>query len=160
MPDSMNLQSDFRQFRAQQLTRRAFLGRAAQGVGALALASLIDPSLARAAAAADKWRGVINPLHFPAKAKRVIWLTMAGGPSMGTWATCGLGSDGDVLPGSVVLVSLGIGRSPQPIATRQWSSGFLPSRFQGVQLRGKGDPVLYLPNPRGVSREQQGDVVA
>jgi hypothetical protein len=46
-----------------------------------------------------------------------------------------------------------------PIAARQWSSAFLPSRFQGVQLRGKGDPVLYLSNPAGVSREVQRDVI-
>jgi hypothetical protein len=56
----------------------------------------------------------------------------------------------------VVLVSTGKGRSPQPIAARQWSSGFLPSKHQGVQLRSKGDPVLYLNNPPGVSREAQG----
>ncbi len=54
------------------------------------------------------------------------------------------------------MVSTGKGRSPQPIAARQWSSGFLPSKYQGVQLRGKGDAVLYLGNPAGVSREQQG----
>src|SRR5205814_6209283 len=58
---------------------------AAQGVGAVALASLIRPSLLRAATAAmakkDKWTGVVNPLHFPPKVRRVIWLTMAGGPS-------------------------------------------------------------------------------
>jgi hypothetical protein len=78
---------------------------------------------------------------------------------MGSWITYGLGSEASNLPGFVVLVSHGGGRSPQPIAVRQWSSGFLPSRFQGVQFRGKGDPVLYLGNPPGVSREQQGDVV-
>src|SRR6266404_5623103 len=80
-------------------------------------------------------------------------------PSMGSWITYGLGSDAADLPGFVVLVSHGGGRSPQPIAARQWSSGFLPSRFQGVQLRGRGDPVLYLTNPPGVSRRQEGEVV-
>jgi hypothetical protein len=86
---------------------------------------------------------------------------ITGRPSMGAWVTYGLGSESQDLPGFVVLVSLGIGRSPQPIATRQWSSGFLPSRYQGVQLRGKGDPVLYLHNPPGVSRaSQQSDVNA
>jgi hypothetical protein len=59
----------------------------------------------------------------------------------------------------VVLTSAGKGGQMQPIAARQWHSGFLPSRFQGVHLRGKGDPVLYLTNPAGVSRELQGDVV-
>jgi hypothetical protein len=58
-------------------------------------------------------------------------------------------------------ISTGKGRSPQPVAARQWSSGFLPSRHQGVQLRAKGDPVLYLSNPPGVDRDrQQGDVAA
>jgi hypothetical protein len=59
----------------------------------------------------------------------------------------------------VVLTSSGRGGQNQPIAARQWHSGFLPSRFQGVHLRGKGDPVLYLSNPPGVSREAQHDVV-
>jgi hypothetical protein len=49
-------------------------------------------------------------------------------------------------------MSTGKGRSPQPIAARQWSSGFLPSKHQGVQLRSQGDPVLYLNNPPGISR--------
>ena len=247
------------------LNRRAFLGRMSQGVGSLALASLINPALLRAAALAassgkDKWTGVVNPPHFPPKVKRVIWLTMAGGPShletfdykpklaamhkepmpesftkgkqiaqlqgkelrcygpqlkfkrfgksgaeicelfehlgsvvdeiciirsmtteainhdpahmfmntgsqiagrpsMGAWVTYGLGSDAQDLPGFVVLTSLGRGGQNQPIAARQWASGFLPSRFQGVALRSKGDPVLYLGSPPGVTRGRQQDVV-
>src|SRR5690349_6970484 len=247
------------------INRRAFLGRMSQGVGSLALASLINPALLRAAAATatanqNKWPGVVNPLHYPPKVKRVIWLTMAGGPShletfdpkpklaemngqpfpesitkgkqiaqlqgqklmcfapqfkfakfgknqteicelfpqigsvideiclvrsmtteainhdpahmfmntgsqiagrpsMGSWVLYGLGSESEDLPGFVVLTSLGRGGQNQPIAARQWSSGLLPSRFQGVHLRGKGDPVLYLSNPPGVSRELQSDVV-
>src|SRR5215510_14257797 len=81
----MNLRSELRQFRLQQQTRRAFLGRMSQGVASLALASLINPVLLHAASKAsdrkDKWAGVVNPPHFPPKVKRVIWLTMAGGPS-------------------------------------------------------------------------------
>src|ERR1039457_558493 len=73
------------QFLAQRQTRRAFLGRTSQGVGALALASLLNPTLMSVAAAAatrkSKWPGVVSPLDFPQKAKRVIWLSMAGGPS-------------------------------------------------------------------------------
>jgi hypothetical protein len=247
------------------LNRRAFLGRASQGLGALAVASLVNPALLRAASASgsskrDKWSGVVNPYHFPPKVRRVIWLTMAGGPShletfdykpklaemhsqpmpesvtkgrqiaqlqgkelrcygpqlkfkrfgksgaeicelfehtgsviddicllrsmtteainhdpahmfmntgsqiagrpsMGAWVVYGLGSDAEDLPGFVVLTSLGKGGQNQPIAARQWASGFLPSRFQGVNLRGKGDPVLYLGAPSGVTREQQHDVV-
>src|ERR1044071_10423931 len=67
-----------------RLNRRAFLGRTAQGLGTLALASLIRPAMLAAATPSprkDKWTGVVNPPHFPPKAKRVIWLTMAGGPS-------------------------------------------------------------------------------
>jgi hypothetical protein len=238
-------------------TRRAFLGKTAQGLGAVALAALLRPSLLQASPA----RGVLGTLPLPQKARRVIWLTMAGGPShletfdpkpklaamhgkpmpesftkgqqlaqlqgqkllcfgpqhpfqaygkerteicalfphigsvideiclirsmtteainhdpahmfmntgsqiagrpsMGAWVTYGLGSEADDLPGFVVLTSLGRGGQNQPIAARQWSSGFLPSRYQGVQLRAKGDPVLYLTNPPGVSPQQQGADVA
>ena len=240
----MTKDAEIGQFHARQFTRRALLGRAAQGLGALALASLESPLLAQGVA------------RLPQKAKRVIWLTMAGGPShletfdpkpklaemhgqpmpesltkgqqiaqlqgaklicyapqhpftafgknkieicalfphigsviediclirsmtteainhdpahmfmntgsqiagrpsMGAWVTYGLGSLARDLPGFVVLTSLGQGGQNQPIAARQWSSGFLPSKFQGVQLRGKGDPVLYLANPPGVTRGRQ-----
>ncbi len=257
----MNPLADWRQYMGQRQTRRAFLGRTSQGVGALALASLMRPGLMTGAAAgAERWPGAVKPLHFPAKVKRVIWMTMAGGPShletwdhkpklaamhgqpmpdsftagkqiaqlqgqkltcfgpqhpfkrfgssgveicglfpqigsvadeicwvrsmtteainhdpahmfmntgsqiagrpsMGSWTVYGLGSEAESLPGFVVLTSLGRGGQNQPIAARQWASGFLPSRFQGVHLRGKGDPVLYLGTPPGVSREQQLDVV-
>jgi hypothetical protein len=233
-------------------SRRAFLGRTAQGLGAVALNALLRPSLLDAAPIG----GVLTPLPLPPKAKRVIWLAMAGGPShletfdpkpklakmhgqampesftkgqqiaqlqgqklicfgpqhpfakfgrnqteicalfpqigsvideiclirsmtteainhdpahmfmntgsqiagrpsMGSWVTYGLGSEASDLPGFVVLTSLGRGGQNQPIAARQWSSGFLPTRYQGVQLRAKGDPVLYLTNPGQVRREQQ-----
>ena len=97
--------------------------------------------------------------HDPAHTFMNTGSQIVGRPSMGSWVTYGLGSDASDLPGFVVLVSLGAGRSPQPIAARQWSSGFLPSRFQGVQLRGRGDPVLYLSNPPGISHGQEHDVV-
>ena len=240
-------------------TRRSFLGRASQGLSAVALSSLIAPNLASAAPSRGIF-GANTPL--PQKAKRVIWLTMAGGPSqletfdpkpklgelhgqpmpesltkgqqlaqlqgqtltcfapqhpfatygknnieicslfphigsviddiclirsmttdainhdpahmfmntgsqiagrpsMGSWVTYGLGAESSDLPGFVVLTSLGRGGQNQPIAGRQWSSGFLPSRYQGVQLRSKGDPVLYLTSPGGISRDQQNaDILA
>ncbi len=239
------------------LNRRAFLGRAGTGLGVVAAASLLDPTLLSAA----PQKGVLTKLPLPQRAKRVIWLTMAGGPSqlelyderpklaemdgkpmpesltrgqqlaqlqgqklvclkpqfqfqkygksgtslstllpkigsvvddiclvrsmttdainhdpahmfmntgsqiagrpsMGSWITYGLGNDADDLPGFIVMVSTGKGRSPQPIATRQWSSGFLPSKFQGVQMRSQGEAVHYLANPPGVSREQQGADIA
>ena len=235
-----------------QLARRAFLGRTWQGVGAVALASLLRPAALEAAPA----HGTLTSLPLPQRAKRVIWLTMAGGPSqlesfdyrpklaemdgkpmpesltkgqqlaqlqgqelvclgpqfpfvrygrnqtevstlfphlgsviddiclirsmtteainhdpahlfmntgsqiagrpsMGAWVTYGLGSESENLPAFVVLMSQGVGRSPQPIAARQWSSGFLPGRHQGVQLRSQGDPVLYLSSPAGVSRSSR-----
>ena len=251
--------NDLLQYRAQQMTRRTFLGRSTQGLGAIALGSLLAKS--GLAAPADKWTGAINPLPFAPKAKRVIYLSMAGGPShletfdpkpklvelggqampesftkgqqiaqlqnskvltcfapqhpfkkfgqngteicelfpligsvlddiclvrslhteainhdpahmfmntgaqiagrpsMGSWITYGLGTEAENLPGFVVLTSLGKGGQNQPIAARQWSAGFLPSRFQGVHMRSKGDPVLYLTTPAGVSATQQRDVV-
>ena len=93
--------------------------------------------------------------HDPAHMFMNTGSQIAGRPSMGAWVTYGLGSEAADLPGVVVMVSIGKGRPPQPIAARQWSAGFLPSRFQGVQLRGKGDPVLYLNSPGGVNRDQQ-----
>ena len=93
--------------------------------------------------------------HDPAHMFMNTGSQIAGRPSMGAWVTYGLGSESENLPAFVVLMSQGKGRSPQPIAARQWSSGFLPSRYQGVQLRSQGDPVLYLSSPAGVSREQQ-----
>jgi hypothetical protein len=237
-----------------------FLGKTAAGVGAAALGTLLNSSALASAAASDRWLGAVHPLHHAAKAKRVIWLTMAGGPShletfdykpelakqhgqampesftkgqqiaqlqgqklvcfgpqlpfkkfgeagsqmcalfeqlggvadeicivrsmtteainhdpahmfmnsgsqitgrpsMGSWVTYGLGSEAMNLPAFVVLMSQGQGGQNQPVAARQWSSGFLPSRFQGVQLRGKGDPVLYLTSPPGVTRQRQRDVI-
>ena len=94
--------------------------------------------------------------HDPAHMFMNTGSQIAGRPSMGSWVTYGLGSEAADLPGFVVLTSLGKGGQNQPIAARQWSSGFLPSRYQGVQLRSKGDPVLYLTNPNGITRERQG----
>jgi len=241
-----------------EISRRAFLSRSAQGLGAAALGSLLNPRSLHAATS----HGVLQNLPLPQKAKRVIWLSMAGGPShletfdpkpilgemngkpmpesftkgqqlaqlqgqplmcfgpqhpfakygknqieicslfphigsimddiclvrsmttdainhdpahmfmntgsqiagrpsMGAWITYGLGSVAENLPGFVVLTSLGKGGQNQPIAARQWSSGFLPSKHQGVQLRAKGDPVLYLTNPPGISPAMQhGDIAA
>jgi len=243
-------------------TRRQFLGKSARGIGTLALAGLLGRSAAVGAAPSpsDSPRyGVLTPRHHLPKAKRVIYLYMAGGPShletldykpklaelhgqpmpesvtqgqpiaqlqgkelrclgpqaaferygksqqeistllphiggiaddiciirsmqteqinhdpahtfmntgtsisgrpsMGSWITYGLGNEAENLPGFVVLTSVGGGQS-QPIAARQWHSGFLPSKFQGVQFHSQGDPVLYLSNPGGVSMKRQHDVV-
>ncbi|MEM7396150.1 MAG: DUF1501 domain-containing protein, partial [Verrucomicrobiota bacterium] len=81
-----------------------------------------------------------------------------GRPSMGSWLQYGLGSENSNLPAFVVLTSVGGGQA-QPIAARQWHSGFLPGKYQGVKFQSKGDAVLYVGNPDGVGREQQGDIV-
>ena len=69
--------------------------------------------------------------HDPAHTFMNTGTAISGRPSMGSWINYGLGSESDNLPGFVVMTSVG-GRSPQPIASRQWAAGFLPSRFQGV----------------------------
>ena len=97
--------------------------------------------------------------HDPAHTLFNTGSTQPGRPSMGSWVTYGLGSECDDLPGFVVLTSVGKGGQAQPIAARQWSAGSLPSRFQGVEFRSQGDPVLYVQNPAGISRAQQRDAV-
>ena len=250
---------------APALARRAFLARAAGGIGGLAAGSLLAADAAVAATGSHAglagWPGVIRPFHVPPRAKRVIWLYMAGGmthldtfdhkpklaamngqpmpesftkgqqiaqlqgqalkcfapqhpfakvgqsgqeistifpeisariadriaivrslhteainhdpahtfmntgsmisgrPAAGSWLWYGLGSDAEDLPGFVVMVSTGRYGQSQPIAARQWHSGFLPSRFQGVEFRSKGDPVLYVQSPAGVTAAGQRDVV-
>ncbi len=246
------------------ISRRTFLGRAAYGLGGLALASLLDPKLigsaqAAPAAASGPWHGIVNPPHFPIRAKRVIHLCMAGGPShletfdyrpelkkldgkpfpesftkgqqlaqlqnaelkargpfcefkkwgksgqeiselfphiggiaddigivrsmqteqinhdpahafmnsgsiikgrpsMGSWLVYGLGVEADNLPGFIVLTSAGK-TGQQPVSARQWSNGFLPSKFQGILFQSKGDAVHYVGNPEGVCQSTQRQVV-
>jgi len=97
--------------------------------------------------------------HDPAHMFMNTGSQIAGRPSMGSWVTYGLGAEAEDLPSFVVLTSLGQGGQNQPIAARQWASGFLPTRYQGVHLRSQGDPVLYLSNPPGITRDRQQDVV-
>src|SRR6266403_3429199 len=257
----MNHQFDRQEF-ALGINRRTFLGRAAYGLGGLALACLFDPKLLRAADAPprnDRWQGKIQPPHFPVRAKRVIHLCMAGGPShletfdykpelkrihgqpfpesftkgqqlaqlqntelkargpfvdfnkygqcgheisdlfphigeiaddicivrsmhteqinhdpahafmntgsilkgrpsMGSWLLYGLGAETDNLPGFVVLTSAGR-NGQQPVSARQWSAGFLPSKFQGIQFQSKGNAVHYVGNPDGVCQSTQRQVI-
>ena len=244
------------------INRRTFLGRAAYGLGGIALVCLLDPKMigsARAAESEGRWRGVINPPHFPVRAKRIIHLCMAGGPShlesfdykpelkrihgqpfpesftkgqqlaqlqntelkargpfvdfkkhgksgqeisdlfphiaeiaddicivrsmhteqinhdpahafmnsgsiikgrpsMGSWLLYGLGAESDNLPGFIVLTSHGKS-GLQPVSARQWSSGFLPSKFQGILFQSRGDAVHYVGNPEGVCQSTQRQVV-
>ena len=256
----MNTTFNLQQFELS-VNRRTFLTRAAYGLGGIALASLLDPKIVHAAAApADqRWRGIITSPHFPVRAKRIIHLCMAGGPShlecfdyrpelkkldgqafpesftkgqqlaqlqnkelkargpfcefkkcgqsgqeiaeifphissiaddlcivrsmqteqinhdpahafmnsgsivkgrpsMGSWLLYGLGAETDNLPGFIVLTSAGKS-GQQPISARQWSSGFLPSKFQGILFQSKGEAVHYVGNPEGVCQSTQRQVV-
>ncbi len=87
--------------------------------------------------------------HAPAELLLLTGAPQSGRPSMGSWVTYGLGSENDNLPGFVVLISSGV----QPNGGKNsFGSGFLPSAFQGVQCRSKGDPVLYASDPPGMDR--------
>lgn len=97
--------------------------------------------------------------HDPAHTFMNSGTQISGRPSMGSWVTYGLGSESQDLPGFIVMTSVGRGGQSQPIASRQWSAGFLPSRFQGVNFRGTGDPVLYLGRPEGITHEQQRELI-
>jgi hypothetical protein len=90
--------------------------------------------------------------HAPAKLFMNTGSTQFGRPSMGAWTTYGLGSESQELPGFVVLQSGP--RGPRG-GSVNWSSGFLPTTYQGVPLRSKGDPILNLSNPPGVSSSRQ-----
>ncbi|MEP0843628.1 MAG: DUF1501 domain-containing protein [Phycisphaerae bacterium] len=87
--------------------------------------------------------------HAPAQIFMNTGTQLLGRPSMGAWVTYGLGSECDDLPGFIVLNSGG-GTSG---GAGNWGCGFLPTAYQGVVLRGQGDPILYLSNPPGVSAE-------
>jgi hypothetical protein len=86
--------------------------------------------------------------HDPAVTFLETGAQIAGRPSIGSWIAYGLGSESEDLPAFVVMVSQGVGNT-QALAERQWASGFLPSRFQGVKFRSGADPVLYVSNPPG-----------
>ncbi len=97
--------------------------------------------------------------HDPAHTFMNTGTLISGRPCMGSWVVYGLGAEAEDLPGFVVLLSTGAFGQAQPISARQWHSGFLPSRFQGVPFRSKGDAVLYVNSPAGVTRHRQRDVL-
>src|SRR5438094_44913 len=119
---------------ARDVSRRSFLFRSAYGLGGMALAGLMGPD---AGAGADA----------PARAFMKSGSILKGRPSMGSWLLYGLGAETEELPGFVVLVSQGKGGGAQPVSARQWSSGFLPGKFQGVQFQSRGDAVHYVGSP-------------
>jgi len=89
--------------------------------------------------------------HDPACTFVMTGSEIPGKASLGSWLAYGLGSENDDLPAFVVFTPLPDINPSQALFTRMWSSGFLPTRYSGVALRGSGDPVLYLPNPDGVT---------
>jgi len=89
--------------------------------------------------------------HHPGQALLFSGTTQFGRPTVGAWVTYGLGSESRELPGFVVLSS-GRGTSG---GSMNWASGFLPSTHQGVVFRSGGEPILYLPDPPGITRESQ-----
>jgi hypothetical protein len=90
--------------------------------------------------------------HDPACTFAMSGNEIPGRPSIGSWLAYGLGSENNNLPAFVVFTpKFPDGSNGQAIYSRMWGSGFLPTRYGGVALRGSGDPVLYLPNPAGVS---------
>jgi hypothetical protein len=94
------------------------------------------------------WTDQFN--HAPAELYLFTGEPRAGAASMGSWITYGLGSENSDLPGFVVLLS---GGTDPTGGKALWSSGFLPSVFQGVQCRSEGEPILYVSDPKGMSRE-------
>jgi uncharacterized protein DUF1501 len=86
--------------------------------------------------------------HDPAVTFLATGNQQPGRPTMGSWISYGLGSENKNLPAYVVLLSGGGG---QPLQSRYWGNGFLPSNYQGVQFRSQGDPVLYVSNPKGIT---------
>jgi hypothetical protein len=91
--------------------------------------------------------------HDPAQTFALTGFQLAGRPSLGSWIAYGLGSENRDLPAFIVMVSVGRNGGDQPLYDRLWGSGFLPSPHQGVKFHNGPDPVLFLSNPPGVSRE-------
>ena len=87
--------------------------------------------------------------HDPACTFVMTGSEVPGKPSLGSWLSYGLGSESQNLPAFVVLTPM-VKKPSQALFTRMWSSGFLPTKFDGVKLRGSGDPVLFVKNPPGV----------
>ncbi len=97
--------------------------------------------------------------HDPAHTFMNTGSMITGRPAAGSWLWYGLGSEAEDLPGFVVMVSTGKFGQTQPIASRQWHSGLLPSRFQGVEFRSRGDAVHYVRPPAGITLAGQRGVI-
>jgi Protein of unknown function (DUF1501) len=96
--------------------------------------------------------------HAPAITYFMTGSELPGKPSMGSWLTYGLGSENENLPAFTVMTSRDREAScGQIFYDFYWGNGYLPSKYQGVKFRGAGDPVLYLSNPSGISRQMRRD---
>ena len=84
---------------------------------------------------------------------------LAGRPSIGSWFSYGLGSVNKNLPSYIVLTSRGSSSDAQPLYSRLWASGFLPTEHSGVKLRSTGDPVYFLSNPPGINNQMRRDIL-
>jgi hypothetical protein len=160
MPDSFTSGQPIAQLQGQQLKCQGPLTRFRQyGTNGQTISDFL-PWHARMADDICIVRSLVTEQinHDPAHTFMNTGTAISGRPSMGSWITYGLGAETEELPGFVVLTSVG-GRNPQPIASRQWAAGFLPSRYQGVEFNSSGDPVHYVRNPPGVSRGQQRRLV-
>jgi hypothetical protein len=93
--------------------------------------------------------------HDPAVTMMQTGAQLGGRPSMGAWVSYGIGAETEELPAFVVMISPGSGSSGQPLFDRLWGSAFLPSKYQGVKFRSVGEPVLYLSDPRGFTRDDR-----
>ncbi len=91
--------------------------------------------------------------HDPAVTMAQTGFRLGGRPSMGAWISYGIGCETQDLPAFVVMISSS--GQGQPLYDRLWGSGFLPSRYQGVKFRSVGDPVLYLSDPQGFSKNDR-----
>ena len=98
-------------------------------------------------------------VHDPAHALMCTGSMLPGHPNLGSWIWYGLGSEAADLPGFVVLFSYGK-RFEHPLSREIWHNGFLPAQFQSVEFRSQGDPVHYLGNPAGLTRDRQREVIA
>jgi hypothetical protein len=99
--------------------------------------------------------------HDPAVTYVQTGAQQPGRPSIGSWLSYGLGSENANLPAFIVMISQGSGnKTDQPLTARHWSSGFIPSRHQGVRFRsGNSDPVLYLTNPPGIEADTRREML-
>ncbi len=97
--------------------------------------------------------------HAPAMTQFLTGNQLPGKPSLGAWTSYGLGSMNRDLPDYLVLISRMLRPSDQPLYDHYWGSGFLPTGHQGVKLRNSKDPVLYLRDPNGLSRNVRRDML-